>query len=84
MAPGSTLSHKLAKQEQARAVRQAIGRLPDGVREVLLMRAFEGATYEEAALVLGISPEAARKRYGRAILRLHKLLVKSGFTESRP
>ena len=60
----------------------ALARLPDTDREILLMRTFEGATFEEVALVLNVKPEAVRKRYGRALLRLHRLLLESGFKES--
>ena len=38
------------------------------------MRYYERLTYEDAACILGIEPAAARKRHGRALLRLHKIL----------
>ena len=46
------------------------------------MRAFEGLTYEQAGARLGIDPAAARKRYGRALLRLRTLLFAEGLPES--
>jgi RNA polymerase sigma-70 factor (ECF subfamily) len=83
VAAGSTPSEKAARQELARRVSQAVGRLSEADREVLLMRTFEGLSFEEVACVLGIDPAAARKRHGRAILRLHKLLTGDGLTESQ-
>ena len=82
-AAGSTPSQKLDQQELARRVRQAVAELPDADREVLLMRTFEGLSFEEVGYLLGIDPAAARKRHGRALLRLHKLLSEGGLTESQ-
>ena len=36
---------------------------------------------EEIALLLDVEPAAARKRYGRALIRLQKVLVKHGLLE---
>ena len=82
LAPDSTPSRQVAASELARRVRSSVAQLPDVDREILLMRTFEGTSYEEAACVLGIKPDAAKKRHGRALLRLHQLLLESGLTES--
>ena len=73
---------QFAQEEIAERVRQAIARLSDPDREIVLLHNFEGLTSKEAALVLGIEPAAARKRYGRALLRLRQLLIDEGFSES--
>jgi RNA polymerase sigma-70 factor (ECF subfamily) len=82
LASGSTPSERLDKREIARRVRQALGRLSDPDREVLLMRNFEGLSNQEAAQILGIEPATASQRLGRALLRLRKLLLESGLMES--
>jgi RNA polymerase sigma-70 factor (ECF subfamily) len=82
-APGPSPSQHLAQGELARRVREAVGRLAEADRDVLLMRTFEGLSYEEVACLLDIDPAAARKRHGRALLRLHRLLKESGLTESQ-
>jgi RNA polymerase sigma-70 factor (ECF subfamily) len=82
-APGPTPSQQVSQGERARLVRQAVANLPDMDREVLLMRTFEGLPYGEIACVLGIDQAAARKRHGRALLRLHDLLSQGGLTESQ-
>jgi DNA-directed RNA polymerase specialized sigma24 family protein len=46
------------------------------------MRNVEGLTHRDVAFVLGISHVAARKRYGRALLRLRRLLLEDGLMES--
>jgi RNA polymerase sigma-70 factor (ECF subfamily) len=82
-ASGTTPSQRLDRDELARRVRHAVARLAEIDREILLMRTFEGLTFEETASLLKIDPAAARKRHGRALLRLHKLLTEGGLTESQ-
>jgi RNA polymerase sigma-70 factor (ECF subfamily) len=80
---GPTPSQHLARGELARRVREALARLQDLDREVLLMRTFEGLSYAEVGYILEIDAASARKRHGRALLRLHKLLTEGGLTESQ-
>ncbi len=82
LAPGSSPSQHLDRQELARQVREAMAQLPEADREVLLLRHFEGLSNPEVATLLGLSPGAVSKRYGRAVLRLHELLFPDGTTES--
>lgn len=65
------------------AVRDAVARLGENDREIILLQAFEGLNSAESAQVLGIEPPAARKRFGRALLRLRELLIESGLGGSR-
>ena len=53
-------------------------------REILLLWNLELPSSHEAAEVLGIEPAAASQRYGRALIRLRKLLVTRGLMESDP
>ena len=82
LAPGSTPGQQMAQAELARRVRQAVARLSEIDREVLLMRNLEGLSNHEVAQVLEIEPAAASQRYGRALLRLRKLLLAGGFSEN--
>jgi RNA polymerase sigma-70 factor (ECF subfamily) len=84
LAGGSTPSQRLDREELADRVRQAVARLSETDREVLLLRNLEMLSNQEAAQVLQIDPAAASQRYGRALLRLRKLLVASGLMESPP
>jgi RNA polymerase sigma-70 factor (ECF subfamily) len=68
-------SRRIDDEEQARRVQSAVALLTEADREILTMRVFEGLSFEEIACVLGIEAAAARKRHGRALLRLHKLLA---------
>jgi RNA polymerase sigma-70 factor (ECF subfamily) len=84
LAGGSTPSQHLSRKEIARRVGLALAQLPETDREILLMRNFEGLSYQEVGCVLEIDPAAARKRYGRALLRLRQLLLASGLLEVHP
>ena len=83
LAPSSTPSQHLDKREVMRRVRQALARLSEPDREILLMRNTEGLSNQEAAQVLGIEPATASQRFGRALLRLRKLLMEGGLMESQ-
>jgi RNA polymerase sigma-70 factor, ECF subfamily len=83
LASGSTPSEQVNQRELAGRVQQAVARLAPPDQEILLMRNYEGLSYQEIACVLAIDPAAARKRHGRARLRLHQLLAAGGLTESQ-
>jgi RNA polymerase sigma-70 factor (ECF subfamily) len=80
----SSPSQRAEAREFADRVRRAVADLAEADREVLLMRRVEALPYEEVACLLGIEPAAARKRYGRALIRLQKVLTEHGLLEDRP
>ena len=82
-ADGPTPSEHLAERERCSRLTCLLGRLSDPDRTILELRVFEGLSYEEVGDRLAIEPAAARKRYGRALLRLRVLLLAEGLTESR-
>jgi RNA polymerase sigma-70 factor (ECF subfamily) len=79
---GSTPSQRVGRRELARRVHQILAQLADADREILVMRNLEERSYQEIACILDIDPAAARKRHGRALIRLHALLVQDGLTDS--
>jgi RNA polymerase sigma-70 factor (ECF subfamily) len=83
-AAGSSPSRRLEHSETARRVREVLGQLSEADREILLMRNLEALSNQEVAEVLQIEPVAASQRYGRALLRLRKLLVASGLLGAQP
>jgi RNA polymerase sigma-70 factor (ECF subfamily) len=60
----------------ASRLEQALAALPASGREILTLVAGEGLSPEEAARVLGLSPEAARQRLHRARAALQRALPK--------
>jgi RNA polymerase sigma-70 factor (ECF subfamily) len=81
-ASAATPSQVLIRGEMVRRVQEAIGRMSPDDREILLMRAIEGLSNIEAAAVLSVTPDAASKRYGRALLRLRSTLAGAGSAEA--
>lgn len=83
LAAGSSPSQRLQRRELEDRLHVAFAQLPDADREILLLRAVEGLSYQEVGYLLVIEPAAARKRHGRALVRLHKILFEDGMTESQ-
>jgi RNA polymerase sigma-70 factor (ECF subfamily) len=71
LAENSTPSKQLLRHEIEQRVRQAIAQLPDADREVIVLKHLEELSFEEAAIVLGISTAAVYSRYYRAVEKLH-------------
>ncbi len=69
--------HALEQAEQARRVREALGRLSPEHRTVLVMKDMEGQKYETMAEILQVPIGTIRSRLHRARLELRELLEKS-------
>ena len=65
----------LERREVREAVRRSIDQLPDGYRNVLLIRDIEGYDTEETAKLLGLTPGAVKTRLHRARTALKSLLA---------
>lgn len=57
---------------------EALGRLTIGDREVVLLRLWEEASFDEIATIVGCSQHAAEQRYGAALKRFRSALRKAG------
>jgi len=66
MATERTPEREVGDAELARVIEREIDALPDGLREVLVMRDLEEMPTADAASVLGVSEEALRVRLHRA------------------
>lgn len=60
--------------ERERLVQEALGALPEALREAIVLREYQGLGYDEIASLLGINEAAARKRYSRGLSELGKRL----------
>lgn len=69
-----TAESALQKRETRTLVRECIDRLPESYRTVLLLRDIEELDTEEAAQLLGVSPNAIKIRLHRARQALRSLL----------
>ena len=84
LARGPSPSQLLQSRELAERVSRAVARLGPADREILLLRHAEDLPFEEIACLLDIQPAAARKRFGRALIRLQTVLGEEGLLESLP
>jgi RNA polymerase sigma-70 factor, ECF subfamily len=64
----------LEREELRRLVRTCIDELPSNYREVLMLRDIEGLDTQEAAAMLGVTPNAVKTRLHRARQALQELL----------
>ncbi len=64
--------------ERYERLESALNALPADLREVLVMRKFDGLSSQEIAGCLGKSDEAVRKTYSRALARLSLLVANGG------
>lgn len=71
-------SREAEAREFAERVARSVATLSEADQEVLLMRHGEGMPFEDVACVLGIDATAARKRFGRALIRLQRVLDNQG------
>lgn len=78
----STPSAVSNKNELILRVREALSELEPNDREIILMRSLEQLSHEAISQLLGIEVGTARKRHGRALIRLHLALKRRGVGES--
>jgi RNA polymerase sigma-70 factor (ECF subfamily) len=71
-APGSTPSQRAARREQAVLLADALRRLPDDYREVLVLHHLEGHSLPEVARRLGRTVDSVKHVWLRALARLRR------------
>ena len=69
--------------DDVHVVRRAIEKLSVSAREVIVLRYYNGLSYEEIASVLGISKPTINGRLTRAKQKIAKYLKRDGFLENR-
>jgi RNA polymerase sigma-70 factor (ECF subfamily) len=73
-APQSTPSQRAARREQAVLLADALGRLPDDYREVIILHHLEGLTFPEVARRLGRTVDGVKNLWARALAQLRRSL----------
>jgi RNA polymerase sigma-70 factor (ECF subfamily) len=68
----------VVRREEDREVVTALGKLRPQDREVLTLRLWEEASFDDIAAVMRCSRHAAEQRYGRALRRLRSVTGRSG------
>jgi RNA polymerase sigma-70 factor (ECF subfamily) len=72
-APGPSPSRCASEHEQELLLAEALARLPEDYRQVVLLRHIEGLSHEEAARRMNRTPGAVRMLWVRALARLKEL-----------
>jgi len=62
------------RSERERIVQEALMRLPEPLRTVIVLHDWQGLGHPEIAQIMGLSHDAARKRYSRALAALAREL----------
>jgi RNA polymerase sigma-70 factor (ECF subfamily) len=78
LAPGTSPSQGAIRHEWEQRLADALSRLPDDYREVILMRNIEGLSHDSAAQRLGRSAGSVRMLWVRALARLRQELGEAG------
>lgn len=81
LARGGSPSQQAEARELERRISEAVAELSEQDREILLMRHAEELPFDEIGCLLEIDPAAARKRFGRALIRLQQALAARGLME---
>jgi RNA polymerase sigma-70 factor (ECF subfamily) len=74
VAPQSSPSQQAIRREQSVVLAEALGRLPEEWRELLILRHLEGLSFPEVAGRLGRTVDSVKKLWPRALASLRRLL----------
>ncbi len=72
IAPQGAPHHQAERREQAVLLAEALNRLTDDDRELLVLRHLEGLTFPEVAKRMGRTLDSVKKRWPRALVRLRQ------------
>ena len=73
-ANGSTPSQKASRREQAVLLADALSRLPEDYREVIILRHLEALSFQEVARQMQRSEDSVQKLWVRALASLRRTL----------
>jgi RNA polymerase sigma-70 factor (ECF subfamily) len=74
VAAQSSPSQQAARREQSVLLADALGRLPEELRDLLILRHLEGLTFPQVAERLGRTIDSVKKQWPRALARLRQQL----------
>ena len=69
-------------EEHNRMIRRAIEKLSDSTKELIVLRYYDGLSYEQISSVLGISKASINGRLTRAKRKMADYLKRNGFPEN--
>jgi RNA polymerase sigma-70 factor, ECF subfamily len=63
---------QLVREEEQQAFSRAVEALPEDEREAFCLKETEGMTYAEVGQVMGLHPDAVRRRVGKALVKIRE------------
>ncbi len=82
--PSPTPDEEVQHREELREVRDALGQLDEDKRRILLMREYNGMSYQDIAEALGLEEGTVKSRLARARAALAEILKKRGTFQAPP
>lgn len=79
VAPAIAADAVCQQEELAQAVARALAELPERLREVLVLRHYEGMSFEEIARLTGTPASTLKSRFGVALKQLRTRLQQRGW-----
>ena len=73
VAPGTSPTQAVVREEEAALMREALGLLREPDREVVMLRGYDELSFQEIGELLGVSENTATVRYVRALRRLREI-----------
>lgn len=80
--PAELPEEKIAREQEAQALRRAIADLPEGAGRALRLYRFDGLGHKEIAETLGISRSGVEKHLALAMKKLREVLVDCGLFDA--
>ena len=79
----SDTADRSSSDDSLQAVQKAVEQLPASAKELVILRYYDGLSYEEIGSVLGVSKATINGRLTRAKRKMAKYLRRNGFRESQ-
>jgi RNA polymerase sigma-70 factor (ECF subfamily) len=76
--PGVGAAERVESDEQARRVREAVGRLPEKQRATLILKIYHELTHQEVAQILGSTVGTVKANLFHALGNVRKLVAEEG------
>lgn len=76
---GQTPDEAVCRRETTDVVAEAVAELPDALREVLVLRHYDGMSFEDIARLTGTPASTLKSRFTAALARLRLRLEQRGF-----
>jgi RNA polymerase sigma-70 factor (ECF subfamily) len=78
LASSGSPSRQASRREQAVLLADALGKLPEAYREVIILSHLEGLSFPEVARRLGRTLDSVKNLWARALARLRRSLEGEG------